>query len=110
MNKTLRALFPMTERVVYLNHAAIAPPPTSTIEAVMAQIRDVSENGSLHYRSWVAVKERARRLAAEMIGAQAHQLAFMRNTSDALSTVANGLRWSAGDNLVTFRREFPSTV
>jgi len=110
MNKTLRALFPMTGRVVYLNHAAIAPPPVTTIEAVTAQIRDVAENGSLHYRSWVAVKERARRLAAEMIGARPEQLAFMRNTSDALSTVANGLHWRAGDNLVTFRREFPSNV
>jgi cysteine desulfurase/selenocysteine lyase len=110
MNKTLRALFPMTERVVYLNHAAIAPPPVPTLEAVASQIKDVAENGSLHYRSWVAVKERARKLAAEMIGAQSHQLAFMRNTSDGLSTIANGLRWRAGDNLVTFRREFPSNI
>ena len=78
MNKTLRALFPMTERVVYLNHAAIAPPPVPTIEAVMAQIKDVAENGTLHYRNWVMVKERARKLAAEMIGARSHQLAFMR--------------------------------
>lgn len=110
MNTTLRALFPMTGRVVYLNHAAISPPPTPTVEAVAAQMRDVAENGSLHYRSWVAVRERARRLAAEMIGARPDQLAFMRNTSDALSTVANGLHWRAGDNVVTFRREFPSNV
>jgi cysteine desulfurase/selenocysteine lyase len=34
----------------------------------------------------------------------------MRNTSDALSTIANGLRWREGENLVTFRREFPSNV
>jgi selenocysteine lyase/cysteine desulfurase len=34
----------------------------------------------------------------------------MRNTSDALSTVANGLDWRAGDNIVTFSHEFPSNV
>ncbi|HKC65082.1 MAG TPA: aminotransferase class V-fold PLP-dependent enzyme [Pyrinomonadaceae bacterium] len=110
MNKSLRALFPITERFVYLNHAAISPPPAQTIEAVAAQTKDVAENGSLHYRSWVAVRERARKLAAEMIGARAEQLAFMRNTSDGLSTIANGLRWKAGDNIVTFRREFPSNI
>ncbi|PYS48361.1 MAG: hypothetical protein DMF68_13385 [Acidobacteria bacterium] len=110
MNKSLRALFPMTERFVYLNHAAISPPPAQTIEAVAAQIKDVTENGSLHYRSWVAVRERARRLAAEMIGARTEQVAFMRNTSDGLSTIANGLSWKAGDNVVTFRREFPSNI
>ena len=100
----------MTERFVYLNHAAISPPPAQTIEAVAAQIKDVTENGSLHYRSWVAVRERARRLAAEMIGARTEQVAFMRNTSDGLSTIANGLSWKAGDNVVTFRREFPSNI
>jgi cysteine desulfurase / selenocysteine lyase len=110
MNEHLRSLFSHTGRVVYLNHAAVAPPPLKTIEAVAAQMRDVAENGSLHYRNWVMVKERARKLAAEMIGARPEQLAFMRNTSDALSTIANGLRWRAGENVVTFRREFPSNV
>lgn len=110
MNDQLRALFPITERVVYLNHAAVSPPPIPTIEAVQSQLRDVAENGSLHYQSWIAVKEQARKLAAQIIGARAEQIAFMRNTSDGLSTVANGLAWSHGDNLVTFRREFPSNV
>jgi cysteine desulfurase / selenocysteine lyase len=110
MNENLRALFPITERYVYLNHAAISAPPTVTLEAVRAQAFDVAHRGSLNYRSWVAVRERARRTAAEMIGARPEQLAFMRNTSDALSTVANGLRWRAGDNIVTFRGEFPSNV
>jgi selenocysteine lyase/cysteine desulfurase len=70
----------------------------------------VAENGSLNYRNWVATKESARRLAADMIGARPDQIAFMRNTSDGLSTIANGLRWRAGDNLVTFRNEFPSNI
>src|SRR5229473_6998817 len=110
MTPELRALFPITERAVYLNHAAVSPPPISTIEAVRAQLHDVAENGSLNYRNWVATKERARRLAADMIGARPEQVAFVRNTSDGLSTIANGLRWRAGDNLVTFRNEFPSNI
>lgn len=110
MNDQLRALFPITERAIYLNHAAISPPPIPTIEAVQSHLRDVTENGSLNYRNWLAVKEQARTLAAEMIGARSDQIAFMRNTSDGLSTVANGLQWSAGDNLVTFRKEFPSNI
>ncbi|MDQ3821445.1 MAG: aminotransferase class V-fold PLP-dependent enzyme, partial [Acidobacteriota bacterium] len=110
MNESLRALFPVTERFVYLNHAAISPPPAHTIEAVTSQIRDVAENGSLHYRGWVAVRERARKLAAEMLGARPEQVAFMRNTSDGVSTIANGLRWKPGDNIVTFRRDFPSNI
>jgi cysteine desulfurase/selenocysteine lyase len=110
MNHQLRALFPITERAVYLNHAAVSPPPTPTIQAIQAQLDDVAANGSINFRSWLATKERARKLLAEMIGARPEQIAFMRNTSDGLSCVANGLRWREGDNLVTFRREFPSNV
>lgn len=110
MNENLRSLFSHTGRIVYLNHAAVSPPPVKTVEAVTAQMLDVAENGSLNYRQWMTVKESARALASAMLGAGPHQLAFVRNTSDALSTVANGLKWRAGDNIVTFRGEFPSNV
>jgi len=110
MNEHLRALFPITERAIYLNHASVSPPPRPVTAAVEAQLRDVAEHGSLNYRRWVSVIERARRAAASLIGARPEHLAFMRNTSDALSTVANGMRWQPGDNIVTFRREFPSNI
>lgn len=110
MNDALRKLFPVTERLNYLNHAAVSPPPAATIAAVEGQLKDVSENGSINFRSWIATKERTRTLLATMLGARPEQVAFMRNTSDGLSTVANGLRWQPGDNLVTFRNEFPSNI
>lgn len=110
MNDSLRALFPVTEHAVYLNHAAVSAPPTTTINAIQSQLADVSENGSINFRRWLAVKENARRLVARMLNAQPEQVAFVRNTSDGLSTVANGLAWNPGDNLVTFRHEFPSNV
>ncbi len=110
MTPELRALFPVTERLIYLNHAAISPPPIPTIRAIEAQLKDVHENGSLNFRSWLAVKEDARKLLASLLGARPEQVAFVRNTSDALSTVANGLNWHTGDNIVTFSREFPSNI
>jgi selenocysteine lyase/cysteine desulfurase len=110
MNDDLRALFPVTERAIYLNHAAVSPPPTPTINAVQSQLADVSATGSVNFRNWIAVKENTRRLVAGLLGASPEQVAFMRNTSDGLSTVANGLDWRPGDNLVTFRGEFPSNI
>jgi len=110
MTPELRALFPITERLVYLNHAAVSPLPTPTIKATEGQLHDVFENGSMHFRQWLSVKEEARRLLASLLGARPEQIAFMRNTSDSLSTVANGLRWKPGDNIVTFRHEFPSNI
>ncbi|MEN3326762.1 MAG: cysteine desulfurase / selenocysteine lyase [Acidobacteriota bacterium] len=110
MTPELRALFPITERALYFNHAAVSPPPITTIRAVEAQLKDVHENGSMNFRDWLTTKEQARELLAKLLGARPEQVAFVRNTSDALSSVANGLSWRPGDNIVTFSREFPSNI
>lgn len=82
--------------------------PTPAVEAVLSQLRDVSENGTVHYTDWIETKNRARALIAEMLNVRAEQIAFMRNTSDGFASVANGLRWEKGDNIVSFEREFPA--
>ncbi|MGI8555358.1 MAG: aminotransferase class V-fold PLP-dependent enzyme [Pyrinomonadaceae bacterium] len=108
MNESIRAAFPAAEKYCYLNSAAAAPLPMATVAAVVSQLKDVSENGTLNFNKWVETKNRARKLAAEMLNVRAEQIAFMRNTSDGLATVANGLEWSEGENIVTFEREFPA--
>jgi selenocysteine lyase/cysteine desulfurase len=110
MTPELRALFPITQRAVYLNHAAVSPLPIPAIEAVESQLRDVHKNGSLNFRDWLGIKESARGLLAQFLNARREQVAFTRNTSDGLSTVANGMRWRSGDNIVTFKNEFPSNI
>ncbi|MFN2515029.1 MAG: hypothetical protein ABR556_02345 [Pyrinomonadaceae bacterium] len=94
MNDHLRALFPVTARANYLNHAAVSPPPLTTIEAIRSQLADVSENGSVNFHDWIGVKERTRHVLACIPGVrleQIAQIAFLRNTSDGFLTVANGL-------------------
>jgi len=91
-----------------LNSAAVSPMPTVAVEAVLSQLKDVSENGTTNYVEWIATKDRARGLIAEMLNVRAEQIAFMRNTSDGFSTVANGLPWKKGDNIVSFENEFPA--
>ena len=110
MNEQIRALFPITERLVYLNSAAISPPPATAVAAAKGQLDDVQRDGSSNFGAWLATKEEARQRLATMLGARPEQVAFMRNTSDGLSCIANGLAWQAGDNLVTFRGEFPSNM
>ncbi len=108
MNENIRKLFPATRKYAYLNSAAVAPLPQISADAVYSQLKDVSENGTLNYMNWVETKERARKLVAEMLNVRDEQIAFMRNTSDGFSSVANGLNWQKSDNIVTFEREFPA--
>ncbi|MEP6924780.1 MAG: aminotransferase class V-fold PLP-dependent enzyme [Pyrinomonadaceae bacterium] len=110
MNKNLRQLFPITKEWVYLNHASCSPPPATAIEAMNKQLHDVQMNGSLNYHNWVAAKENCREMTANLLNVRSEQIAFLRNTSDGLSCIANGLKWNAGENIVTFQNEFPSNV
>ena len=108
MNENIRSLFPALAEYTYLNSAAVSPMPTTAVEAVTSQLRDVSLHGSEHYLDWIATKNRARGLVAEMLGVKSEQIAFMRNTSDGFASIAGGLKWKEGDNIVSFENEFPA--
>ncbi len=108
MNPQIRSLFPALEKLTYLNSAAVSPIPTTAIEAVTSQLNDVALHGALHYQDWVDTKGRCRTLVAEMLHVRPDQVAFVRNTSDGVASIANGLAWQAGDNIVSFAGEFPA--
>src|SRR5437762_4690567 len=109
MNKhELRELFPVTRNLVYLNHAAVGPLSTRAAEAIERQARDQRDFGALHWREWYAEFARFRESAARLIGAEPGEIAILKNTSEGLSFVAEGLQWRAGDNVVSTDLEFPS--
>lgn len=108
MDDIIRALFPALQTYTYLNSAAVSPMPVTAVDAVHSQLLDVSGHGSEHFADWIATKNRARALVSEMLGVQAEQIAFMRNTSDGFASIANGLKWQKGDNIVSFENEFPA--
>ncbi len=108
MNDEIRALFPATTYYTYLNSAAISPIPTTALDAVTRQLADVAVNGSINYQNWVDTKDRCRKLVAAMLKVRGEQIAFVRNTSDGMASIANGLKWKSGDNIVSFSHEFPA--
>jgi len=108
MNPEIRTLFPALEQYAYLNSAAVSPMPTTAVDAIVSQLRDVAGHGSLHYPDWVSTKDRCRSLVAEMLRVRPDQVAFVRNTSDGVASIANGLKWQHGDNIVSFEGEFPA--
>src|SRR5215472_6757970 len=110
MNETIRALFPVTQRYVYLNHSAVCPLSIPVRNAMAGLVDDLTENGAVHYEDWIATTEIVRADASRLVNAHSHAIAFMRNTSSAISTIANGIDWKAGDNVVTCNIEFPANI
>jgi cysteine desulfurase/selenocysteine lyase len=103
-----RSEFPVTERLVYLNHAAVAPLCRRSAEAMKSLADDGLNWGSLHYDQWLACYDGLRDGAARLIQASPAEIALVKNTSEGIATVALGLQWSAGDRIVSFHEEFPA--
>jgi len=100
--------FPVREKLVYLNHAAVAPLCRPAAEAMRLLAEDCMQFGSLHYRQWLDVYEGLRVASARLIGAAPSEIALVKNTSEGIATVALGLDWRPGDRMVGFREEFPA--
>lgn len=101
--------FPLKSPCIYLNHAAVAPWPRRTSEAVKRFADENQFYGSVHYDAWLATEQQARQQVVALINAPSpNDIAFVKNTSEALSIVAHGFPWHAGDNVVISDEEFPS--
>jgi cysteine desulfurase / selenocysteine lyase len=107
----LRQLFfPITRNCVYLNHAADGPLPSPVVRTLHTYIEDASNFGNLHFERWGEHLRGAHRRMANMIHVRPDQIAMTASTGDGLMMIAGGLRWQAGDIIVSAECEFPSNV
>jgi selenocysteine lyase/cysteine desulfurase len=105
-----RELFPVTRHYVYLNHAAVSAIPQPGLDALSRYWEGQSTRGILNEIEYFPVIEHAREKMARLIGANFSEVGWVQNTATAISLVANGLDWQAGDNVVTIQGEFPANV
>lgn len=101
--------FPQDADLVYLNHAAVAPWPARTRDAVIRFSEENSRFGAKNYPEWSKKENELRNQLAELVNAaHSSEISLLKNTSEAISVVASGIRWKAGDNIVITNEEFPS--
>ena len=102
-------LFDLSGDICYLNHAAVAPWPASTVAAVEQFARENGRLGSLHYPRWLTTEQALREQMRSLVNAvSCDEIALLKNTSEALSVVAYGLDWAPGDEVIISDEEFPS--
>jgi len=100
--------FPVRERLIYLNHAAVAPLCKPAADAMKHIADDCMNFGSRHYNEWLDAYEGLRVAAARLINTDRSEIALVKNTSEGIATVAMGLDWKPGDRMVAFSEEFPA--
>lgn len=104
-----RQFFPVTRDKAYANIAYTSPLSPKVADAVAAFF-----DGITHARSdkpqWLRDADALRVRLARLIGGDPRRLAFTKNTTEGLNTVAQGLAWQDGDNLIVDDQEHPTNA
>ena len=67
-----------------------------------------SADGDVYWLDWSSGLTDLRLAAAELLSAKSSEIALIPNTSTGICSIAEGLDWQAGDNIVFPDNEFPS--
>ncbi len=103
-----RSQFPVTGSLVYMNHAAVSPLSRRVRDAMVGLLDEVHQRGAENWQQWVRAYDSARHSLARLLNAESSEIALTKNTSEGVSTFANGLEWRPGDEIVSIEGEFPS--
>ncbi len=92
--------------VIYLDNAATTLKPRAMVDAMNEYYLGVSTN--IHRGKHYAIEEvsnryeHARYKVAELIGCSGNEVVFLRNTTEAINLVANGIELEPSDDVIVF--------
>jgi selenocysteine lyase/cysteine desulfurase len=99
----VRDLFPLSHERAYLNTGGLGASPNVVINAVKAKMDELERTCETGREEdlWQSIKS----ACAELLGCDAGELAFVRNTTEGVNIVANGLPLARGDEIITTTQE-----
>ena len=104
-----RREFPICARKIYCAHAADAPLPRRVAEAMKESIERAAVDARNYDNELERIAE-TRALVARFLGCETEEIAFTGPTASGLNTVASGLDWNEGDEVVCYLDDYPANV
>ncbi len=99
----VREQFPLTRERIYLNTGGLGASPYVVIETVKNKITElerICETGHSD-ELWHDIKSKA----GQILGCKPEELAYMRNATEGIAIVCNGLPLKRGDEVITTTHE-----
>ena len=93
---------------IWLQHAGITPLNQRVMHSATRIMEAFSQDPTTYRHLWHAATDGAREKVATFLGTGADRLALVKNTSQGIILVAEGLNLAPGANVVTLTGEFPS--
>lgn len=107
----LRAELPLTKKVAYFQTGSAGPTPDSVTQLVSDTLFSISHNGLSVPDAREKLNDQeaqAKKKLARFLGADANELAWMPNTSQAMHKVLHAMRWRPGDEFIVTSAEHVS--
>jgi selenocysteine lyase/cysteine desulfurase len=103
-----RALFPVLQRIAYLNAGTFGPLAAPTLDAMQAELLADGEggrSGTAYFERALDLRAQARARLGELVNAEPGQVALTSSTTDSCNIVLAGLDLSPEDEVITTSEE-----
>ncbi len=102
-------LFPAMKKKTFLAHCSISPLFSPAAERAVELIREQQFQGAITFGDYY-LKEltELKMQAGRLLRTSPDNIASVRNTSEALSMIANGYPFEAGDEVISYLHEYPA--
>ncbi|MER8950959.1 aminotransferase class V-fold PLP-dependent enzyme [Mesorhizobium sp. M0809] len=107
--EAVRKLFPVVEKMTYLDSGFQTPMSTPVRRALEAFIQESYETAGPK-SVWIDRMEETRAKIAALLNAAREEIAFTKNTSEAMNIAANALPLKAGDNVLMIHGDHPNNA
>ena len=104
-----RREFPVVQRMLYLD-AAHQTPLASSVRAALDRFYDEGHEYGGPKPVWLKRVEEVRAHIARLIGADASEIAFTKNTSEGLNIAAHAIPFKSGDNVLMVEGDHPNNA
>jgi selenocysteine lyase/cysteine desulfurase len=107
----IRKLFPYLKTgLIYFNHSSVGALPVPVVERINKHLAERSEGEIANFETMMLYNTRGKEKIAKLINARPERVSWCENVSHAISILAQGLEWKAGDRIILNDIEFPSNV
>jgi len=110
-NSRIRKEFKALEDVVFVDVPHVVVPPRSVIKAYRSLFDEcaASFGRGIMEKAWAIVEE-ARENIACLLGVEKEEIAFVKNTAEAMGIISSGYPFSKGEKVILSDQEHPSNL
>jgi len=100
--------FPYKKNINFLAFCSVSPMYGPAADAGKKFIEAQRDSGLCLFEQYTDLAGRYRKAVAKLLQTEAENITIPVNTSEALSTIANGYPFKSGDEIISFVHEYPA--